>query len=246
MRLHLVLKSKDDIVLPIHYNKCLQDMIYYYIDDKKFYYQLKTNGFNYNNKSLKLFTFSKIMGQYQIDKINNNIKFTKTIKLIISSPVKYFIESVAKGILKNHKNILLDNNNLFLSDMEFEVREQFNTTHIIEMMTPLVTYKTKEKKTIFISPFDADFEKYINNNIKIKMNILNNNNEDYNIKITPQFLQSEKFMKIQMFGDIIIKGWIGRYEISSTPDTIQIAYYSGLGSKNSMGFGMFRIIDTKE
>ncbi|GAI77595.1 unnamed protein product [marine sediment metagenome] len=35
-----------------------------------------------------------------------------------------------------------------------------------------------------------------------------------------------------------IKAWLGTYQIHGKPELISLAYDTGLGSKNSQGFGM--------
>jgi len=39
-----------------------------------------------------------------------------------------------------------------------------------------------------------------------------------------------------------IKAWLGTYQIHGKPELISLAYDTGLGSKNSQGFGMFEIL----
>lgn len=40
----------------------------------------------------------------------------------------------------------------------------------------------------------------------------------------------------------LIRAWLGTYQIHGKPELISLAYDTGLGSKNSQGFGMFEIL----
>lgn len=45
-----------------------------------------------------------------------------------------------------------------------------------------------------------------------------------------------------LFKGTVIKGWTGLYELSLPEPLFQIAYDTGLGSKNSQGFGMVEVV----
>jgi len=51
--------------------------------------------------------------------------------------------------------------------------------------------------------------------------------------------------KVVLFKDTVIKGWMGIYKLKSHPKILKLAYDTGLGSKNSQGFGMWEVIDYK-
>ena len=36
-----------------------------------------------------------------------------------------------------------------------------------------------------------------------------------------------------------ITGWHGRFRLSGSPEMLDLLFHSGLGAKNSQGFGMF-------
>ncbi|RKX92249.1 MAG: CRISPR-associated endoribonuclease Cas6, partial [Spirochaetes bacterium] len=40
----------------------------------------------------------------------------------------------------------------------------------------------------------------------------------------------------------IIKGWTGTFVLNGNRKILKLAYYTGLGSKNSQGFGMFEVV----
>jgi len=44
------------------------------------------------------------------------------------------------------------------------------------------------------------------------------------------------------YKNVYVKGWMGIYDVETTPELLELAYYTGLGAKNSQGFGCFEII----
>ncbi|MBX6764787.1 MAG: CRISPR-associated endoribonuclease Cas6, partial [Rubrobacteraceae bacterium] len=48
--------------------------------------------------------------------------------------------------------------------------------------------------------------------------------------------------KVLRFKGTVVKGWMGLYELRMPRPYLQLAYDTGLGSKNSAGFGMFEVI----
>jgi len=101
MRIEVILKNTDnkDIMLPIHYNELIQKIIYKNLP-KLLSTFLHDIGFRYNNKPIKLFTFSKIFSN-KIKLYKNYIFFSNTISIFISSPIEIIIKILRENLLKN-------------------------------------------------------------------------------------------------------------------------------------------------
>jgi len=63
MRLEIIFKH-DKLDLPIHYNEIVQGFIYNHISEDLSKW-LHDEGFAYEKRSFKFFTFSRIMGQFK-------------------------------------------------------------------------------------------------------------------------------------------------------------------------------------
>ena len=61
-------------------------------------------------------------------------------------------------------------------------------------------------------------------------------------KITPFRLDFKKDKKIIIYKGTVIKAWMGSYVLESEPQILELSYYTGLGSKNSQGFGMWDLL----
>jgi CRISPR-associated endoribonuclease Cas6 len=53
-------------------------------------------------------------------------------------------------------------------------------------------------------------------------------------------------LRILKYRETVIKAWTGIYELDLPEPFFLLAYESGLGSKNSQGFGMVEAVDTPE
>ncbi len=65
MRLLIELNSEKDLVIPIHYNYYIQGLLYKSISPKLAQI-LHDHGFPIEKRRFKLFTFSRILGEYRI------------------------------------------------------------------------------------------------------------------------------------------------------------------------------------
>lgn len=245
MRVKLKFNLDNDIVLPVHYNSLVQGFIYNYLSDKSFATFLHELGYGWNKRKFKLFTFSRLIGKYQIDKDKNNIVFKPPIYLILSSIKNEIIQELVANVVKESW-IRLGSQEVFLDDVQFESFEKGPDKLMINMLSPLVVYSTnivaQKKKTYYYSPWEEEFKEQIENNLFKKYQLINHNNVKRNFQIKPLFSSKEK-PRIIMYRNFVIKGWIGKFSISGTPELLQIGYATGLGAKNSMGFGCFEVVE---
>jgi CRISPR-associated endoribonuclease Cas6 len=53
-------------------------------------------------------------------------------------------------------------------------------------------------------------------------------------------------LRVLEYRGTVIKGWTGLYELDLPEPFFLLAYDSGLGSKNSQGFGMVEVVDAQK
>ena len=227
--------------LPIHYNHIIQAFIYNNISNKLASF-LHKKGYSYGKRSFKLFTFSRLFGKFKL--VNGNIKFEDKVKLYIASPDKHFIQEFGESILKKN-NLKLFNQKVKVSSIEVKTNPEIENEIFIKTLSPITVYSTLKKldgkkKTYYYSPYEEEFYFLIEENIKKKYEIIHKRKPtNYGLVIKPLKNISEVIVK---YKDFIIKGWTGEFELKGTVSFISLAYDTGLGSKNSQGFGMFEII----
>ncbi len=238
--------SESKIVFPVHYNHILQGFIYSCIDDDLAEF-LHEKGYVYGKRRFKLFTFSRLMGSCSFDRNNKKLVYNSSIYFIIASPLESFLESLVRNMLKGGE-IKMNSQTLYVSSVEVLPLPDLNTTASvkIKMLSPITVYSTLtktdgKKKTYYYNPYEREFAEQITENLRKKYVILRGNDEGFVFEIKPKNVKSRD-EKIIIYKQTVIKGWMGTYTVKGSIDVLKTAYDTGIGSKNSQGFGMFEII----
>jgi CRISPR-associated endoribonuclease Cas6 len=245
MRLDLTLSFSGKLKLPYNYNNLIQALIYSHIQDESKRIQLHDYGYMVGSKKIKLMTFSKLFGKYELDK--DFISFTSPIQLFFSS----YDDSLTSEIAYN----LMADQNMYLNGVKISVvslkpiffdenKYKHINYYMIEMLSPVTVYHTeKNHKKIFYDPWDPLFSQNIAKNIFTKLKATQNEEaNDQQFFIRPNNIKNTRDEKIVYFKDTLIKAYYGIFTVKTTYKIMKLLYYSGLGSKNSEGFGSFRIL----
>lgn len=246
MRITIEFSAEKEIILPIHYNHILQGFLYKNLTDKDYRNFLHQTGYHLENKQFKLFTFSRLLGKFKMYKDDSKIAFYPPFKLVISSAVEQFITDLAETLIKTDL--------CFLGDRPVEIKSinvhkniEFPDKVQIKMLSPMVAYSTileeGKKHTNYHSPWDGKFIEIAKNNLLAKHEViygaLPDNKE---INIIPNGNQEQKFARVINYKGTYIKAYAGIYWLKGNPDLIKVAYDTGLGSKNSQGFGCWEVV----
>ncbi len=247
MRVKYIFNSNRPVVIPIHYNHLVQAMIYTNLSED-FAEFLHEHGYKYGKRKFKLFTFSRLEGRFKIK--GNNIAFFPPLHLIVASPINRFVQELTSGFIKNDY-IHLSNQPLTLENVSVYTpieAPDFKEETKIQMLSPMVAYrsyidKENKQKTVYFSPEDDDFVELLKRNLWRKYILLNGKElNDVYFDIEPVYPINEKNFNVLKYKNTIIKGYTGVYKITGDPSLKKIAYETGLGSKNSQGFGCFRVL----
>ncbi len=234
-------KNKSYIVLPIHYNHIIQGFIYNNIDENLAEF-LHEKGYLNNKRSFKMFTFSNVKGKYKINKKKKEIVFEDQIELLVSSPIEKFCRTFASNMLIKEEHIL---NNQQIEIVSIEVKEHKRSFEKLRLLSPIVMYSTIKKEngkkyTYYYRPGDAEYNELITNNLRKKYKSYYNKEPDNGlVKIMP--INNLRFNLVKYKG-FIIKGYTGLIKISGPKDLVKLGMETGLGSKNSQGFGFVKAL----
>lgn len=244
MRLEIEFTFGGSLTLPIHYNHIVQGFIYNNISDSALRKFLHDKGYKYEKRNFKLFTFSRIMGDFIINKKESTITFLSPIRLVISSVLDDFINDFVTTLMKR-EDLRLKNTPINFNKMEVHTYNKKSDEVHISMLSPMTTYSTVEKhgkkETIYHKPGDDIFAKLVQKNLQKKYkSIYGDEAPTEELLIKPV---NEKKMKLisAKYRGFIIKGWLGEYILKGNPELIKLAYDTGLGSKNAQGFGCFKV-----
>ena len=243
MRLKISFVSdREYITLPLHHNKTVQGMFYKSLPRplSDFLHEM---GFFYNGRKFKLFTFSKIQSSHFIPlKSKKRIKYKTPITLYISSGVDEFTKNWGDFLLKSHR-ILLGKNELYLGSIEAVKTPVFKEEMLIRTLSPITVYRTFEnegKYYRYYSPQEPEFQELISENLRKKFEILSGKKLD---KFPIQIQPTGKIRKVLFkYKDFPIEAYEGTFKIKTDPEMFKTVYDTGLGAKNSQGFGMIEVL----
>lgn len=244
MRVKLQFVSEKPLKVPITYNHLIQGFLYNSITPTLAGI-LHDKGFIYEKRRFKLFTFSRILGDYEMDKDKNSISFSSPFNIVVSSLSKEFVEQITEELLRR-KTIEINSQRVCLSSAEISERPITQRSIKIKMLSPMTIYSTLfgkdgRRKTYYYTPFEKEFSRLASENAAKKYKAFQKKASSGEISIVPIDVDKGN-EKIITYKNTVIKGWMGIYELSGDPGLIKVVYDAGLGTKNSQGFGCFEII----
>lgn len=240
MKIKLVFEAQSPIFLPTGYLYSIQGLIYNMLDRLSSDW-LHSEGFQHKNRFFKLFVFSEINERGKFVK-NKGFYFPERISFYLASPINWIIEQIAKnGIMA--EGYKLANNDVKLVEINTYPQHKIDERKtLIRTLSPIEVHSTLKKpdgssKTYYYNPKEREFSTLIENNIKKKWEILNKKECNLSLKITPVNTRRLKEKTI-IVKNSVIKGWKGRFTLEGDKELIQLAFETGLGTHNSLGFGM--------
>lgn len=198
MRIKINLESiSERLSLPAHYNYILQAFIYRNLS-KTLADKIHSQGFAFEKRQFRLFTFSRLLGSFQRNQ--DTIAYQGLISLWVASPLTEILESFASHLARKGK-IKLDRSYCRITGIEVPFTEDFESTDshrltqkgivggvslprfsmMIKMLSPVTAYSTlltqdKKRKTYYYSPFEADFNRICHQNLLKKYQLLSHPN----------------------------------------------------------------------
>ncbi len=243
LRIKIVLESIGNsyFQIPVNYNYILQSMIYNNITEKLADF-LHKKGYQFGKRQYRMFVFSRIYGKFRYLTEAKKLQIQDKFYFYLSSPHTEILEKFAENVIKKPE-MRMGKNNLFVASIEVIRRKIFPESFFIKMLSPLTIHSTLsradgKKKTYYYSPFEKEFSELINKNIMKKYTAYFGQEGNGKINVEPHKVSNRNEV-ITRFKSTIIKGWTGIYRLSGSPDLILFSYDTGLGDRNSQGFGMW-------
>ncbi|MCF6094005.1 CRISPR-associated endoribonuclease Cas6 [Microaerobacter geothermalis] len=243
--LTLINPSSTHIVLPLHYNYLIQSAIYRSLSPD-FASFLHSTGYMIDKRRFPLFVFSRIIGSFQINKEQKWIRFSNPVQLIISSPISQFMQDTAQLLLS--EGIQIGQNRLEVDKLEMLQPKVTKEEITVVTQSPIVAYSTfvrgdGKKYTLYYSPGDKEFKRIVSENLMRKARLLYG--EDIDVSGIDIHCYGRYRREVVLYKGIVIKGYSGRFILKGDPCLLQTAIDAGIGSKNSMGFGLIQTIPEK-
>lgn len=228
------------LVIPVYYNYLVQAIIYRNLN-KSLADKIHYEGYQFENRRFRMFTFSRLYGRFKRD--GQYLIFDNGISLFVASPFTEILESFATRLVKKTK-IKIGNSYCKIVSIEVLISEELTDKITIRTLSPITVYSTlktldNRRKTYYYSPFEPDFNRLIHQNLLKKYYILHKQFFDPTVEFSLLPLKVSKINEhIIYYKDTIVKAWSGIYQMACAPELLKIGFDCGLGSKNSQGFGM--------
>lgn len=243
MRANIEMSFNNELTVPIDYNYILHEMILNCMGKEGYETLVHDKRYEYKDGNYKLFTFSKLYGEFEMDKENSTITYFNRANFTVSSSDYAFLNYLINSVLKN-RDFKIGWNDIKIKKIE-NSHVQLGNSEKIYTKSPIVAYKTlendKRRKTLYYSPYEDEFEEVLKENLVNKYKAIHGHKpEEDEFKIKLLETKKPKSSSINYQGHII-KGWNGEFLIEGAPELLQIAYDTGLGLKNSQGFGCIEV-----
>lgn len=261
MRLLAKLRCSEDSAYETQYHYHLQSFIYNLLRDSKYHYI-------HNKEGYKFFCFSNVFPSYDLKKGERR-------SMIISSPNREFIEYLDQVLRVLKTEIKIGSMRFMLDSChKIDIRLPEDAPYTLIAGTPIVIRIPREKYTAYGIQPHKDYEylywraqhpielfiTQIENNLFKKYNeFYGYNIDEVNTKLSESLrnscsiIQKLRFKK-QISTKILMKnteqiviGTLWEFMFSGLEDKklIEFALDVGIGERNSMGFGLMNLQDSK-
>lgn len=233
----------NNLTLPRAHQSKLQGMIYSIMSAAPEYSQfLHDGGYSYDGKAnFKLFSFSGLMGEHIIR--DGDIIFPREVRLALRTADPFFGQ-LLHDVLRPGLVCKLGIQELVLSSVQQEsLHLDENCRQLkIRMLSPITVFrKTEDRKTYYYNPLEDDFSKRINENYQSKWLSATGEPAKDSVELIALSVGRHDKM-VTTFKNTFINAWGGVYILKGSPSALEFLYHTGLGAKNSMGFGVFEIL----
>ena len=225
----------DRITLPASHNQMIQGIIYQLLSGDPEYSSLlhdKTAGY-------KLFTFSKFTGKAKHQ--GREVTYTGNIRFEVRSAYDRTIDIIAAQL--NDGAVIMVGSQ-FLPVLSAEVQQTmiYLDTIIAMMITPVTMHRRLDDgKTYYYRYDDEEFLPLLRQNALRKYESFTDQGMDDDALQIETYAVSDSDKNVSTFKGIYVTGWNGLYLLQAHPHLLEFLYHTGLGDRNSQGYGMFRL-----
>jgi CRISPR-associated endoribonuclease Cas6 len=270
MRIKLTLCPIDrNATLPVNYNYFLTGLIYRIIASTSTDYSrfLHDEGYKVgeSKNGFKLFVYSMLMDTQARVK-SDKISFSgNSLTWNIASPVPDFIQHLVTGVFAEGQEIHIGPK---ISPVRFRIEQvetlakpQFSDTMRFTCLSPITVSQSPSLNRLnslnssnrssgsaahYLRPWEEGFSDAIKNNLLKKYFLIHGKNLDnstLSITLDSDYMNKRagKIIKNIRFKETNIIGFLAPFEVTGSPELIQIGYEAGFGEKGSMGFGMVKV-----
>ncbi|MCG0313275.1 MAG: CRISPR-associated endoribonuclease Cas6 [Calditerricola sp.] len=245
MYLLLKLSSPTGVLrLPFSYPYWIQSALYGVLEHE-FAQKLHDEGYRYGKRAFRLFTFSRLMGTYEIDRKRHEIVFCNPIRMVVASPLAEFVRQLS-NVLLQEEGLRFGHQVVRVEEIAYRKPRVERLPIAVRTLSPITVYSTIERMagkryTYYYAPREPLFSQLIHQNLVKKWVALTGTTYDGPETVVQPIGRSR--LHIVTYKETVIKGWSGRFLLNGDPRLIELGLYAGLGGKNAQGFGLCEPIE---
>ncbi len=242
MRLKLLLEATEDIAIPWSYRSDLTRLVYRLIGlaDKDYASWLYYKGYVRGRKVYRMFCYSDLeCARFEVS--SEGLKARGSMVWQITSPDENFIKKLMSGI-----NILSNRLEIFGGKIEvldaIETRmpsiDRATTFHTISPIVVSKQNKGKDSPPLYLSPQNHGFTESLERNMLFKWEAFNGKpieQQGFQIRVW-----NPKSKLVPIF-NIKVRAWNLKLQMWGSDELVRFVYDTGLGERNSQGFGMIEV-----
>lgn len=238
--------------IPLNYQYAVSSWIYRTIRsaDSQYSSFLHEQGFSFDSRSFKMFTFSQLdLRPYKIE--GNAIQLLgNEISLNVRFMADKSIDNFIKGLFL-HQRFSLGSRE---AQCDFEVTkvealptQRFTTTMRYECLSPIVVSAMRDDRTTaYLSPDDNAYGLILIQNLVRKhaalamhvgSEILEHTASSYSFRLLNEPRKKGTTIKEGTAEQTKVIAYLFRFELTAPAELHEVGYYAGMGEKNAMGFG---------
>ncbi|GAB6932930.1 CRISPR-associated endoribonuclease Cas6 [Calditerricola satsumensis] len=240
MHLHITLTSPTGALrLPFSYPYWIQSALYRALD-ARFATKLHDEGFRYGKRAFRLFSFSRLLGAYVLDRDRKEIVFSNPIRLVVASPLEEFLRQLSDLLIKE-EGLRLGEQTVFIEEIAYRRVRVDRNPLVVHTLSPITVYSTMtrgdgKRYTYYYAPKEKPFAELIHQNLVKKWTALTG--EPYAGPETVVKPVGRTRLHLVTYKGTVVKGWSGRFVLEGDPRLIELGLYAGFGAKNAQGFGL--------
>lgn len=240
MQLVVHISLDKPLILPLNYNHILQSVLYNALSVMPDYAEfLHDCGYHREKRQYKMYQFSQLKGPYRLE--DGKIIFDSSVSFEVRSPEPLLIRLLADSFAYDgirFGTVVYDRIHLELYNYTVEEQQL-----VIQMRSPVTVYSTDKLtgRTYYYNPEEPEFYEKIGENFRRKyqayFGVLPYSSV-YMAKVSGS--RARKF--VTKYQSSYITAWFMKMELAGERKYLDFLYQTGLGAKNSQGFGMFEIL----
>jgi CRISPR-associated endoribonuclease Cas6 len=238
--------------LPLNSNYFQTALIYNILNSSSSEYSafLHDRGYVFEgHKRFKFFTYSQFMAPRKKIEGEDLICLSREIYWYISSPIAEFVQHLVLGLFEHHE-VNLREARLRMESAEAVPEPTFTPEMKFSLLSPMVvsTVRETENTACYIRPEESEaFSEGVRKNLVSKYQTLFGRlpeSEALELRFDRDYItkKSGKISRLVTIRETQVKGVMAPFMVAGSTELIWMGYECGFGEKNSMGFGMARVL----